>query len=165
VVPGVLPAKWPLAAGQLDEIGRTRSALRLGADTVVVASTERKAIETAEAVAGGRDIAPSKEFREVRKPWFDEADAHRAAAARYLAGEVLADWEPLAEAAERFQAGVDAHRGVEELVIATHGMVMSAWLTTVVELPDPFLFWSGLRMPDAWQVDLVARQCWRLAAP
>jgi broad specificity phosphatase PhoE len=130
----------------------------------VIASTERKAIETAEALADARDIAAFEEFREVRKPWFDEADDHRAAAARYLAGEALADWEPLAEAAGRFQAGIDAHRGVEDLVIATHGIVMSAWLTTVADVPDPFRFWSELRMPDTWEVDLARGRYRRVTA-
>ncbi len=55
----------------------------------------------------------------------------------------------------RFQARIGAYRGVEDLVVVTHGIVMSAWLTTVAELRDPLLFWSDPRMPDAWQVDLA----------
>lgn len=161
VAPGLAPSQWALAADARNEIGRLGSSLDLGTDTVVVASTERKAIETAEALMKPRSADASDRFREVRKPWFDDSADHRAAVQRYFAGEVLSDWEPLAEATRRFEEGVEEHRD-RDVVIVTHGIVMTAWIASATELPDPFQFWTGLRMPDVWEVDLATSRSWRL---
>jgi hypothetical protein len=40
------------------------------------------------------------------------------------------------------------------VVIATHGMAMTIWLSSVIGLPDPAGFWSDLRFPDAYRVEL-----------
>ena len=40
------------------------------------------------------------------------------------------------------------------MVIATHGMAMTIWLSSVIGLPDPAGFWSDLRFPDAHRLGL-----------
>jgi hypothetical protein len=41
---------------------------------------------------------------------------------------------------------------LENLVLVTHGLLLTIWLDHEVELDDPFSFWSNLRMPDAWEL-------------
>jgi hypothetical protein len=41
-------------------------------------------------------------------------------------------------------------------VVGTHGMAMTVWLATRVDL-DPAEFWAALRFPDMIEVDLAAR--------
>jgi hypothetical protein len=42
------------------------------------------------------------------------------------------------------------------LVVASHGMAMTLWLTARVGLTSPGEFWASLRFPDAVAVDLAA---------
>jgi broad specificity phosphatase PhoE len=67
--------------------------------------------------------------------------------------------------AARFDAGVAAHlaiAGDRPLVIATHGMALTLWLTEAIGLSDPAAFWTDLRLPDAFAVDLAARTITRV---
>ena len=36
----------------------------------------------------------------------------------------------------------------------SHGLFITTWLDHEMGLTDPFVFWSELRMPDAWELDL-----------
>ena len=162
-IPGVLPPHWPLAPDAKDEIARLRGALAIGSALTVAASDELKAISTAEIlVAPGGTVRVLGAFAEVAKPWYDDPADHQRAARRYLAGEELEGWEPLADAVERFDAGV-ASVGAAGSLIVTHGTVMTAWLGSVLLLDDPGGFWSELGMPDAYSVDLRAGRLERVS--
>jgi hypothetical protein len=49
------------------------------------------------------------------------------------------------------------------LVVASHSMAMTFWLTARVGLDAPDQFWSALRLPDAFAVDFTARSVARLS--
>lgn len=117
----------------------------------VLASTEAKAIETGELLALGAVVTDVR-LREVSKPWYYEADDHQAAACTYLAGVDLPGWELRAEALGRFDAALAAIEG-SQLVVVTHGTILSLWLGTQIEGFDPVPFWLDLEMPDAWNVN------------
>ena len=54
----------------------------------------------------------------------------------------------------RFDAGIRHWRSEARgrpLVVATHGMAMTLWLTAL-GLEDPEAFWSDLRLPDVFQL-------------
>jgi broad specificity phosphatase PhoE len=72
------------------------------------------------------------------------------------------EWELGADghAAARFEAAVREHLASAQgnpLIIATHGMAMTVWLTSHRLLEDPAAFWSELRFPDAHIVGHDAR--------
>ena len=59
-----------------------------------------------------------------------------------------------------FDAGINDHwvrAAGRPLVVASHGMAMTLWLTARIGLDAPGAFWSSLRLPDVLAVDLVAR--------
>ena len=66
-------------------------------------------------------------------------------------------WEPATEAAGRFDAAVRDHAGGHDLVVATHGMVLTAWLVATGHVTPGARagdFWTGLHLPDVVTVDL-----------
>ena len=71
----------------------------------------------------------------------------------YVDGADHEDWEPRASVVARFDAAIEDHtvrgRG-RPVVVATHGMAMTLWLTVKIRLPDPARFWESLRFPDAY---------------
>jgi hypothetical protein len=119
----------------------------------VLASTERKAIDTAEALALGH-VTTSPAFCEVTRPWYDDADALAGDAQRWFAGEAVDGWEPFVDAVARFGRGLDG-----QSVVVTHGTVMTAWLLSQRIVKDAFAFWRDLRMPDAWEVGRTLERC------
>ncbi|MEY2473738.1 MAG: hypothetical protein QOK28_3067 [Actinomycetota bacterium] len=150
VEPTVAPADWALAEGAHEaaaELGRHLRGAR------VLASTERKAIETAEALGVG-PATTSEAFCEVTRPWYDDGDAMARDAQRWFAGETVDGWERFEAAVDRFAAGV-----LTDAVIVTHGTVMTAWLLSASFVTDPFAFWRDLRMPDAWEVGRNLTRC------
>lgn len=150
VDPTVPPADWALADGAREaaaELGRHLHGSR------VLASTERKAIDTAGALGLG-PVTTSDAFCEVTRPWYDDGAALTRDVERWFAGDTMSGWEPLDAAVDRFAAGV-----VTDAIIVTHGTVMTAWLLSAGLVTDPFAFWSGLRMPDAWEVGPTLARC------
>jgi len=130
---------------------------RLPAGARLIASSEPKAIQTLE---------PAE--RPVTDARFDEigrieayADDFRTARRAYVEGADHADWEPRDDVVRRFAAGVAVH-SADHVVIATHGMAMTLWLTASVGLADPGEFWATLTFPDAYVVDLPGRSLSRL---
>jgi broad specificity phosphatase PhoE len=76
-------------------------------------------------------------------------------------------WEPRVRAAQRFDAAIAEHlaaAGERTLVVATHGMAMTVWLTARVGLDNPGGFWADLRLPDVHAVDLATGVVTRLPA-
>ena len=157
------PETWGLADDGIDDARRLGLALRgviSSAATVVVCSTEPKAVETA--VALGFGIFRSDErLREVDRPWYDDQHEFVDAVHRYLTGRAVPGWESLEDAAARFDSAI-TELG-ENAVAVSHGTVMSAWLSRQIPDLDTVGFWEGLEMPDAWLVDLRAGSADRIA--
>jgi broad specificity phosphatase PhoE len=84
-------------------------------------------------------------FRELRRAYIDGVDH--------------AGWEPRERVAARFDAAIEDHlarAGSRPLVVASHGMAMTVWLTARMGLARPGEFWAALRFPEVLRADLCA---------
>jgi broad specificity phosphatase PhoE len=160
---GTPGAQWPLtnegkgAARLLGErvVGRSPVAL-------VWASPERKALQTAESAFPSGPTRVRDELGEVRKPWYATTDDLREAVSRYVGGDAVEGWERHEDVTARLnllQADISAG---ERLVVVSHGVVLTTWLALYGVLDDPFAFWSDLRTPDAWELDLEEKSLERI---
>lgn len=140
--PDIPPHAWPLSD---DGASRARDLLaRLPPDARRVSSTELKARQTA------GEAATDARFDEVGRvePW--EGD-YRELRLAYVNGVDHPGWEPRSSVAGRFDEGLRWHlerAGGRPLVVVTHGMAMTVWLTAHAGLDTPGAFWSGLGFPD-----------------
>jgi broad specificity phosphatase PhoE len=135
---------------------------RLPADARLVASEERKAWQT---LGGGENVVRDRRFNEVSRvePW--EGDFRRLRRA-YVEGVDHVGWEPRHEVVKRFEEGVAEQRasaGERLLLVATHGMAMTVWLTARLGLADPGGFWEDFQFPDAHLVDIDGGTVRRIA--
>lgn len=131
------PAEWPLF-----ESDSSRALGPLLPAGHVVASDERKAIETAQAL--GRDFSVDARLREISRPWISDPEAFKVSVQRYLDGEDVDGWEPQRVALGRF---AEAARGL----VVSHGTIMSLFVASIANV-DANAFCSALRMPDAWEL-------------
>jgi broad specificity phosphatase PhoE len=150
--PDTPPHEWELGPDGRRGAESLRGVIPAGA--TLVSSPEPKARQTLEPIGTS---ASDIRFREVdRDERFD--DDFRARRRAYLDGARHPGWEPHAEVIARFDSGVRCWlrqaRG-RPLVVATHGMAMTLWMTTV-SVDDPGAFWSDLLLPDVFKVDVPA---------
>ncbi len=155
------PGHWPLSGQGLASARALRKRLPAGAR--LVSSTERKAWET---LADKADVVVRDDrFDEVSRagePWGGD---FRRLRQLYVSGVPHSGWEDPADAADRFQAGVEAALsgtcGGVDVVVATHGMVLTTWLVSrgLVARSEAAAFWSDLAFPDCLRVDPDGR-CW-----
>jgi broad specificity phosphatase PhoE len=125
-----------------------------------VASTEPKALETLQEVAGDLNVGTDAGFAEVRRPhvWSDD---YQGVARAYVDGVRHHGWEVHDQVINRFDAAVARHaaRAAAQnstLVIGTHGLAPTIWLASRYSLiPSPAQFWAALRFPDVIQIDLT----------
>ncbi len=155
---GVHPTEWVL-----DAIGRgaaTSLADRLEVGEgigVLVASTEPKAMGTAEEIARRWDIDVLAEprLREAARPWI--GPGYRAVVHRYLRGERPEGWEPHVDVAARTAAAVREAEALAEgraVVVVSHGLALALHLGDRLGPEfDREQFWSSLAFPDAWVLD------------
>ena len=141
--PHLPPERW-----ELTEAGHAAAAaLRIPHRALLVSSLEPKARQTLEPSGS---VATDARFNEIRRvEAYDES--FRELRMAYIGGVDHDGWEPRAEVAARFDAGIAEWRrraGDRPLVVASHGMAMTLWLDATVGLADPVAFWSALRMPD-----------------
>jgi broad specificity phosphatase PhoE len=163
VDPAADPSAWPLSSQGL---AASRLLARvLPASALLVASDEPKAWQTLDP-DGSRPVKRDSRLAEVRRR---EAfsDDFREARRSYVSGSQIAGWEPRAEVARRFGDAVRdaaAQGAGRDVVIASHGMAMTVWLSRAVLLADPGEFWEEMqrRFPDLLAVDLRARTVQRL---
>ena len=158
-----VPGAWVLSEEGIDSARRLGLRLRnfsAGTPVAVVASTERKAIETADALGLG-DVNTDERLCEVSRPWHDDEESFRAAIQRFFTGVPINGWELVDEAVARFGSVINGLGGTS--VVVSHGTVVSAWLVHQIPSLDPVSFWAGLQMPDAWLVDLGAQTTTRIA--
>lgn len=160
--PDAPPEQW-LLGDDGHEAARSL-ALALPSGALLASSVEPKARQTLEPAG---TVSTDERFNEV---WRDEPyeGDFRARRSAYVAGADHPGWEPRADVAARFASGI-AHwtsaAGDRPLVIASHGMALTIWLTEAIGLDDPEAFWLGLTMPDPHIVDLAARTVTRLESP
>ena len=150
------PAAWDLTEGGQGAARALRAAIPEG--VVVLSSSERKAVRTAQ-LATGRDPQQDPRFGEVIRPGEPHDEDVRARRAAWVRGEPDArhrGWESPSSAALRFGAALHEQK-TEELLIATHGMVLVAWLVSIGQVrpgAEAERFWTDLAFPDLLSIDL-----------
>jgi 2,3-bisphosphoglycerate-dependent phosphoglycerate mutase len=158
VDPSTPPSQWPLSSD-----GRAAAALLpLPPSADLVASTEPKAVET---LSSFGHVVQDSRFGEIHREGEPFDGNFRELRLAYMEGAAHPLWEPHADAVARFDAAISSHSVPgRTLVVGTHGMVLTVWLTARIGLLSPGSFWSDLRFPDALHVDLSARTVTRLPA-
>jgi broad specificity phosphatase PhoE len=157
--PDVAARDWVLAPE--GEVAARALCERLPGGARLVASSEPKAIAT---VAPAGWVIADRRFDEISRVEAYDGD-FRMQRRAYVGGVDYTDWEAREDVVRRFGAGVAEHVAAAEgrpVVIGSHGMAMTLWLTATVGLDDPGAFWAALRFPDAHVVDLSAGTVVRL---
>lgn len=158
VDPATPPESWSLSGDGMS----SAAALALPMPAYLVASEEPKAYQT---LASFGPVARDARFGEIRREGEPFHGNFRELRLAYVEGADHVRWEPRADAVARFDAAVLEHAartGDRPLVVATHGMVLTVWLTARLGLTAPGEFWADLRLPDALAVDLVAKSVARI---
>lgn len=152
------PRLWPLSTAGRQAASQLRR--RLPRAGRWVSSSERKAYETLfYAGHGSIPVAEDPRFDEVRRdePFDSEFKARRRAWVEGQLDDRHTGWESPVEAAERFDLAVREHTAdADALVVATHGMVLTAWLVHErqwLALGEAGAFWERMRFPDVIRVD------------
>jgi broad specificity phosphatase PhoE len=159
--PDLPPHEW-----ELSEAGRAAAAALarlLPAGARLVGSNEPKAWQTLEPAGAVVRDPRFNEVSRVGEPWDGEFRELRRG---YVTGIDHDGWESRDEVAWRFDAGITeqlAAAGAGALVVASHGMAMTVWLTARIGLADPGGLWAALSFPDAREIDLAAGTIRRLA--
>jgi broad specificity phosphatase PhoE len=148
--PEVAAAEWELSEEGRQAAESIRSILPAGA--LLISSTEPKARQTLEPAG---DVITDARVCEVQR---DEAysDDYRSARQAYVTGPDHPGWEARAAVTARFGSAVrhwSARAGSRPLVIASHGMALTLWMSAALAIADPAHFWAGLRFPDVLEVD------------
>jgi broad specificity phosphatase PhoE len=158
ISPSAPPASWPLSPEGI----RTAAALVLPQEAYLVASTEPKAVQT---VSSFGPVVQDERFGEIQREGEPFDGNFRELRLTYVEGVDHPRWEQRLDAVRRFDAAVADHvslAGGRPVVVGTHGMVMTVWLTARIGLSTPGAFWSQLLLPDAYAVDLDEKSVRRL---
>lgn len=158
VSPRQNPRLWPLSTSGREAARQLHAHLPRSGRWL--SSTERKAYATL-LYAGHHRIHVHKDarFDEVQRdePFDHDFKIRRLAWIQGRLDERHVDWESPEEAAKRFQLAVSEHAAAAEaLVVATHGMVLTAWLVHGRQWLPPAKagsFWEQMRFPQVIRVD------------
>jgi broad specificity phosphatase PhoE len=131
--------------------------------TVVWTSPERRASETAALAFPAAVTTVRDELSEVKRPWSASLEEYADAVGDYLRGEVVEGWELREDVTDRIARLKADFRSALDLVLVTHGVLLTCWLDHEMGIGDPFSFWRNLRMPDAWELDLGQNSAERIA--
>jgi broad specificity phosphatase PhoE len=148
------PHEWPLSPEGVQAARRLVRHLPTGA--FLAASDEPKAWQTLEPAG---EVVRDARFGEVHRDWEPWGGPFRELRQAYVDGADHDGWESRVDVADRFDAAVADHlvrAAGRALVVASHGMAMTVWLTARVGLPAPGTFWASLHFPHAVAVDLAA---------
>ena len=143
--------EWPLTPQGREDAARLARSLADLQPLGIVASDERKAIETAEVLASTLDLALeiSADLREVRRPWTD--GDYRGVARAYLQSGTAPGWESRSEVRLRLSSAIARlWRPEGTTIVVGHGLAMSVWAADAIDRLDAVTFWDGLTFPDAW---------------
>ena len=101
-------------------------------------------------------------LREVGgRPWVGEGYAEQAE--RYLAGELLVDWEPAETVLARVRGCIEGiltqHEGADAALVS-HGLVLTLYLGDLLGLDASASYdaWRGIRLPDVAIIDPGAKR-------
>jgi broad specificity phosphatase PhoE len=154
----------PAHAWELNSEGRCKARTlggALPAGALLIASREPKARQTLEPTGS---VQTDERFNEVTSDEPYEGD-FRARRRAYVTGTDHPGWEPRDRVVTRFTDGMrfwTAQADGRPLVIASHGMAMTLWLSATVGLANPGAFWADLRLPDLLRIDVTDKQVVRL---
>jgi hypothetical protein len=159
VDPQVPAEEWQLA--QESRVAARLMRLHVCHPAYYVASTEPKAAQTMQEIAGAQRVVRDAGLAEVHRPhvWFTD-EGYQEAAESYARGGCPDGWEPRDEVIGRFDAAVVRHAAAaaeqnRTLVIGTHGLAPTVWMASRYRLAtDPARFWADLRFPDIVEIDL-----------
>ena len=153
--PTVPASQWPLSeAGRL-KCKTLSERLAVHHPDVIVASTEPKAMETAQIIATllGTPCATAEALREHdrRNVGFLSPEQFGAAVARFFESpqDLVLGRETADQAHQRFAAaieGVIARYPTDTVAVVTHGTVIALFVARATGL-DPFPFWRRLGTP------------------
>jgi broad specificity phosphatase PhoE len=148
------PAQWRLSAEGRAATQALAERLSPLAPAAIVASSEAKAVETAEIVGArlGLHVTSDPAFDEHRRPGWRFDPNPTSQIARVL--RVLSSEQEEVEGAEtayaarrRFAAGIAAHTE-RPLLVVSHGTGLSLYAASVAKL-DPQDLWRSLGFPEA----------------
>ncbi len=130
--PAADPSAWALGGRGLAASRRLARWIPPGA--LLIASEEPKAWQTLDP-DGSVDVRRDFRLGEVRRieAFSDDFRVNRR---RYVSGSLIAGWEQHAEVARRFAGAVRDAAG-RDVVVASHGMAITVWLSHAVGLADP----------------------------
>ena len=162
IEPQVPPNRWGLS-----ERGKARSValaerLRRYRPAAIVASEERKAVQTAHVVAERLGMSAATfpglhEHDRTGAPFGTQAEFELAAKGFFEnPGKPVWGTETAEEARGRFADAVDgvlARHPAGDVVVVAHGTVITLFLSRFVDL-DAFAFWRGLGLPSLCVLEL-----------
>ena len=157
----VSPTRWPLSRDGRREARALRHRLA-SHEGLWIASRELKALETLQCLTLTEHgpILQDTRFDEVRRdePFDGDFRSRRRAWVEGRLDARHAGWETPNEAASRFDDAVRAYAArSDQLVIGSHGMVITAWLIHTERVQPGAAagrFWEALAFPDLFEVDL-----------
>ncbi len=154
VQPNVPSNEWELSAQGIDEAKQLGLLARDWELASIYSSTEPKARATALLLADATGLTPRvvEGFEEIRIDWIANSDQYSGYIREVLEhpGASLRGTERAADAATRFAGAISiVDKGALPATVVAHGRVLTAYLTQLVGLEDPFAFWRAIAMP-AW---------------
>jgi broad specificity phosphatase PhoE len=162
----------PSPQWRLSERGRAGAAalaerLAAFAAAAAVASSEPKALETVQIVAGqfGLPVAIDDGFAEHHRPGlpFSTPEERDAQVAKFFADPGMAFFggESADQARERFAAALARHTA-RPLLVGSHGTVLAFYLSRLLGL-DAWTLWKSIGLPEAFVLDGEGRLLERIA--
>jgi broad specificity phosphatase PhoE len=158
-------AAWPLTEKGRDEARALGMRLAGWHPEVIWTSPARRARETAALTFPSVTAEVRSRLGEVKKPWYASADEHANAVVRFLRGDAVAGWEHRNAVIARITQLKSGFGSSDAVVLVSHGLIITTWLDHEVGFDDPLSFWTNLRMPDAWELDLDDQSCDRIRRP
>ncbi|MEP7357482.1 MAG: histidine phosphatase family protein [Anaerolineales bacterium] len=169
--PCVAPNQWPLSEAGRQSCGALASALAPFLPASLLCSREAKAVETAALVGrklgvGYKSVSGLQEHIRTSEDWLGEAEFQTGVASVFARpAEVVFGDESADQARARFTSALEAllaeHRD-DNLVVVTHGTVMTLFIQQTNPAIVPGEFWKKLGLPAVAVLDRPALALERL---
>ena len=157
IVPGTPPERWRLSDRGRESCAPLAAALRPLDPSVVVASEEPKALETAQAVAEQLSLPPAKAAPGLHE--HDRSNVPHMRSGEFISHvelffrkprELVLGKETADQAADRFEAAVNAvlegHASGNPAIVS-HGTVLALFIARHSDR-NPFMLWRELGLPS-----------------
>ena len=154
----VAPTQWPLSDAGRQSCAALARELAPFFPAVLVSSREAKAVETAallgrELKTGYKALAGLQEHARNSVGWLSEDEYRAGLSALYAKpAEVVFGDESADRARARFKAALDGllvEHPDENVVVITHGTVMTLFIQHITPSIAPMEFWQRLGLPSA----------------